>query len=88
MAGSVHATRDGAIATVTLDHPERLNALSTPMWRQLGEIAAEASQFTGVQVFQIGIGQRQVRKSRWMCQERVSGPTIGPQPSPAAMWRD
>ena len=37
MAGRVHATRDGAIATVVIDHQERLNALSTPMWRELGE---------------------------------------------------
>jgi enoyl-CoA hydratase len=37
MAGRVHITRDGAIATVVIDHQERLNALSTPMWRELGE---------------------------------------------------
>src|SRR5438045_1135534 len=48
MAGSVHARQDGAIATVTLDHPERLNALSTPMWRQLGEIFRTLSADDGI----------------------------------------
>jgi enoyl-CoA hydratase len=38
MAGRVHAARDGAIATVVIDHQERLNALATPMWRELGDI--------------------------------------------------
>jgi enoyl-CoA hydratase len=38
MTGTVHAAKDGAIATVTLDNEQRLNALSTPMWRRLGEI--------------------------------------------------
>jgi enoyl-CoA hydratase len=37
MTGNVQATRDGAIATVTIDNAERLNALSTPMWRQLAD---------------------------------------------------
>jgi len=37
MAGRVYAARDGAIATVTIDHQERLNALSTTMWRELGD---------------------------------------------------
>ena len=37
MAGRVHASRDGGIATVVIDHQERLNALSTPMWHELGE---------------------------------------------------
>ena len=36
MSGSVLLERDGAIATVTLSHPERLNALSAEMWKQLG----------------------------------------------------
>jgi len=29
-------TRDGSIATVALNNPQRLNALSKPMWEQLG----------------------------------------------------
>jgi enoyl-CoA hydratase len=34
----VLVARDGAIATVTLNNPARLNALSAAMWKQLGEI--------------------------------------------------
>jgi enoyl-CoA hydratase len=37
MKGRVHFSKDGAIATVVIDHPARLNALSTMMWRELGE---------------------------------------------------
>jgi enoyl-CoA hydratase len=37
MTGRVHFSKDGAIATVVIDHPARLNALSTKMWRELGE---------------------------------------------------
>lgn len=40
---SVLVTRDGAIATVTLNNPERLNALNKVMWQQLGEIMRELS---------------------------------------------
>jgi enoyl-CoA hydratase len=36
--GEVLVARDGAIATVTLSNPERLNALSASMWFSLGEI--------------------------------------------------
>ena len=38
MSGEVLQARDGAIATVTLSNPERLNALSGEMWGFLGEI--------------------------------------------------
>jgi enoyl-CoA hydratase len=37
MTGRVRFSKDGAIATVVIDHPARLNALSTMMWRELGE---------------------------------------------------
>jgi enoyl-CoA hydratase len=37
MTGSIQVGRDGAIATVTIDNPGRLNALTTLMWRQLAE---------------------------------------------------
>ena len=43
MTDTVLLAREGAIATVTLDNPERLNALSRPMWVRLGEIMAELS---------------------------------------------
>jgi len=35
--------RDGDIATVILNRPEKLNALVKPMWRQLGETLRELS---------------------------------------------
>jgi len=38
MSGEVLLSRDGAIATVTLSNPERLNALSKDMWSALGKI--------------------------------------------------
>ena len=37
MSGEVLLERDGAIATVTLSNPERLNALSASMWADLGK---------------------------------------------------
>jgi len=36
MTGDILLARDGAVATVTLSSPERLNALSLPMWQKLG----------------------------------------------------
>jgi enoyl-CoA hydratase len=41
MSGEILVARDGAIVTVTLSNPERLNALSLPMWKQLGQVAKE-----------------------------------------------
>jgi enoyl-CoA hydratase len=40
-AQSVLLTRDGAVATITLNRPERLNALDLAMWRRLGEVLRE-----------------------------------------------
>jgi enoyl-CoA hydratase len=33
--------RDGHIATVTLNRPEKLNAMTKPMWQRLGEVMEE-----------------------------------------------
>ena len=41
MSGDILLSREGDIATVTLHQPERLNALSAPMWKKLGEVASE-----------------------------------------------
>ncbi len=41
MQDSVLLDRAGPLATVTLNRPDRLNALDLAMWRRLGEIAAE-----------------------------------------------
>ncbi|HLS18043.1 MAG TPA: enoyl-CoA hydratase-related protein [Paenalcaligenes sp.] len=35
MMGTVYLHQEGAVARLTLSHPERLNALSVDMWRQL-----------------------------------------------------
>jgi enoyl-CoA hydratase len=43
MSELVLSLRDGAIATVVLDRPEKLNALTKPMWQRLGELMAELS---------------------------------------------
>ena len=41
MAPNILCQRDGAIATVTLFNPEKLNALNALMWRRLRETMAE-----------------------------------------------
>jgi len=43
MSGECLVARDGAIATVTLNNPGRLNALDKPMWARLGEVMRELS---------------------------------------------
>ena len=37
MTDTMLVQRDGAIATVVLNRPDKLNALTKPMWRRLGE---------------------------------------------------
>ena len=44
MAGTVRVERNGMIATVLLDNPERLNAVTTDMWRALGQAFAELNE--------------------------------------------
>ena len=43
MSGAITMTRDGAIATVVLDRPEKLNALTRAMWEHLGDTIAALS---------------------------------------------
>ena len=43
MGGTVSFHKDGAIATVVIENPGRLNALSLPMWRQLMDAFAALS---------------------------------------------
>jgi len=42
-SGPILVSRDGAIATVALNNPERLNALNRAMWAGLGEAMRELS---------------------------------------------
>ncbi|MGC2519402.1 MAG: enoyl-CoA hydratase-related protein [Burkholderiales bacterium] len=41
MKEPILVARDGAVATVTLNNPEKLNALSLGMWMRLGEVMRE-----------------------------------------------
>jgi enoyl-CoA hydratase/carnithine racemase len=41
MAGRVHFSKSDAVATVIMENPGRLNALSLPMWRSLAETFAQ-----------------------------------------------
>ncbi len=43
MTTHILVQRDGAIATVVLNRPDKLNALTKPMWRGLGEAVANLS---------------------------------------------
>jgi enoyl-CoA hydratase/carnithine racemase len=43
MADTILVDRDGPIATVILNRPEKLNALTRPMWKRLGEVFEELS---------------------------------------------
>jgi enoyl-CoA hydratase/carnithine racemase len=43
MSDAILVERDGAIATVVLNRPEKLNALTRPMWRRLGDVFLELS---------------------------------------------
>ena len=43
MSDTILLLRDGAIATVILNRPEKLNALTKPMWQRLGEVFDELS---------------------------------------------
>jgi enoyl-CoA hydratase/carnithine racemase len=48
MTDTLLVTRDGTIATVTLNRPEKLNALTKPMWQGLGAAMRELSADDGL----------------------------------------
>ncbi len=48
MTDQILVQRDDTIATVTLNRPEKLNAMTKPMWRRLGEVMGELSADDGV----------------------------------------
>jgi enoyl-CoA hydratase/carnithine racemase len=59
MAGNIGTSRDGAIATVVLDRPEKLNALTKAMWRDLGAAVSALSADDGVRCVVIrGAGEK------------------------------
>ena len=50
MGGRVRIEREGPIGWVVFDHPERRNAISVEMWRDIPEVAAELEADDGVRV--------------------------------------
>ena len=48
MTDTILVRRDGAIATVMLNRPDKLNALTKPMWQRLGEAFLELRADDGV----------------------------------------
>ncbi|HET8729446.1 MAG TPA: enoyl-CoA hydratase-related protein [Alphaproteobacteria bacterium] len=47
---SIRLIRDGAVATLVLDRPDKHNAMTFAMWRALPELVAEAEADTAVKV--------------------------------------
>ena len=50
MSDLVYLEKDGNIAVVTLNKPERLNAMDETMWRGLGDIMKECDADTDLRV--------------------------------------
>jgi enoyl-CoA hydratase/carnithine racemase len=50
MGGRVHAHKDGSIGWIVFDHPERRNAISTDMWRQIPPAADELANDDAIRV--------------------------------------
>jgi len=59
MSEPVYIERDGSIATVVLNNPEKLNALSFAMWMRLGEIMRELEGDDGLRCIVLrGAGEK------------------------------
>ncbi|WP_319496028.1 enoyl-CoA hydratase-related protein [uncultured Cohaesibacter sp.] len=54
MEQSLLVTREGPVARITLNRPDKLNALDTASWRKLGEIVRNLSADETVRVLVIG----------------------------------
>ena len=56
----IAVTRDGFIATVVLNRPHKLNALTRPMWRRLGQVFQELAEDRDLRCFILirGAGDR------------------------------
>ena len=56
---SILVQRDGAIATVVLNRPDKLNALDKAMWSRLGSVMLELDRDTSLRCIVIrGAGER------------------------------
>lgn len=59
MPNTILVERDGPIATVVLNRPEKLNALTKPMWQRLGDVFLELGADDAVRCILIrGAGER------------------------------
>lgn len=59
MTDIVYATRDGAIVTVVLNRPERMNALDRGAWEKLGDIMLDLARDASVRCIVLrGAGRR------------------------------
>jgi len=59
MSDLIEVTREGPIATVMLNRPEKLNALTKPMWRMLGDAINALSADDGLRCIIVrGAGER------------------------------
>ena len=47
MTGEIRVHREGVAATVTMDHPGKLNALTVAMWQDLARVMRELSAEIG-----------------------------------------
>jgi enoyl-CoA hydratase len=50
MSGQIRVNRDGPLAEVIFDHPERRNAITADMWRAIPEIARELDADDSVRI--------------------------------------
>ncbi len=59
MSELIQTQRDGAVVTVVLNRPEKLNALTKPMWRELGETITALSHDDSVRCIVLrGAGEK------------------------------
>jgi enoyl-CoA hydratase/carnithine racemase len=59
MSDTILVRRDGHIANVVLNRPEKLNALTKPMWERLGDVFVELDSDDGVRcILMRGAGER------------------------------
>jgi enoyl-CoA hydratase/carnithine racemase len=64
MIDPVQVERDGAIATVVLNAPDKLNALSKASWTELGRVMRELSDDESLRCVSVRGAARQVRRRR------------------------
>ena len=50
MGGRVHAEKDGQLGWIVFDHPERRNAISVEMWREIPEVVERLERDDDVRV--------------------------------------